>query len=243
MASSAPWAERLTQVASPQPPSLTPGAITAALLEWFARHGRSFPWRDTSDSYQVLIAEILLRKTGSRTVDRFLHRFFTLYPDMAALACAPVAALADELSVLGLSGQRARQLHDLARSPLLETGREIPSSVECLAALPGVGRYTAGIVAATSFGIPAPAVDTNVARVLCRVFGAVPSHAEARKSANIWALASAVVESSHKSPARVTWAMLDLAAAVCTPRKPRCETCPLYQLCVYAYVEQGVQPQ
>lgn len=210
-----------------------PRAVAETLLAWFARQGRTFPWREERDPYTVLIAEILLRKTRAAAVAAFLPPFLAHYPGIAALAVVPVTELAAELSPLGLGWQRARQLHELATSVLTEFHGEIPAAVSLLQALPGVGRYTAGIVAATSFDVPVPAVDSNVARVVCRVFGLIPSHAEARKSTNVWAQASELVAVHPDRPVQLTWAVLDLAASLCTARKPDCPHCPLRQFCVY----------
>ncbi len=108
-----------------------------------------------------------------------------------------------------------------------------------LVELPGIGRYSAGVVAAVG-GEASPAVDTNVARIICRVFGVKPSHAEARKSTNIWQLAWELIEASGK-PARLTWALLDLAAAVCRVRTPSCDVCPLAAVCRYAPPKNQVE--
>ena len=218
----------------------TPQSVSRQLLPWFALHGRSFSWRDTDNPFNVLIAEILLRKTGARAVEQFLSQFLAAYPDVVALANAPVEELTANLAILGLSVQRARQLRALGCRIFDDFNGAIPSTAKDLASLPAVGRYTAGIVASACFDLPEAAVDTNVARVICRVFGLTPSHAEPRKSTNVWAIASELVSASTARFARTTWAMLDLAAAHCTSRSPHCLDCPLRSLCRYA---DGVRSQ
>lgn len=218
-------------------PPLPPGApepatVARLLLQWFPTAGRLFSWRSSADPYYVLIAEILLRKTGAAAVEAFLPSFIASYPSPEALAEAPVEVLSGTLAPLGLSRQRAEQLKALSAALVTQHGGVVPAGVEALAALPGVGAYTAGIVASTCSGLAVPAVDGNVARLVCRVFGIVPSHFEARKSTNVWQLAARLMRYADSVPVRLTWAELDLAAALCRARRPDHEHCPLRAVCV-----------
>lgn len=203
--------------------------MASRLLLWAQANGRQFAWREWRDPYRLLVTEILLRQTRAFTVAGFVDAFYRSYPDADALAVAREEELADNLKVLGLSLQRARHLRALA-SRLVELGDECPRDLVGLTLLPGIGRYSAGLVASIG-GEPAAAVDTNVARVVCRVFDVEPSHAEARKSANIWRIATELVTTSAE-PARTTWAILDLAAALCKIRVPLCDACPLEHVCL-----------
>lgn len=212
-------------------------AVVSTLLAWFEGNRRTFSWRECDSPFYVLIAEILLRKTGAQAVERFLPSFLARFPDAATLASASVNDLAAALAPLGLSIQRAKQLHALALALLANHQGIIPLDVETLSSLPGVGRYTAGIVAATCGRVPEPAVDTNVARVIQRIFAITPSQAEPRKSVNIWAIADALVKRRPETPANVTWALLDLAATVCVSRNPNHAACPLLPYCAYARTE------
>ncbi len=208
-------------------------AVASALLSWYDEHGRAFSWRASADPYYVLVAEILLRKTVARTVEEYLPAFLQSYPDVEHLANADEDSLATVLAPIGLGRQRATQLRALASSLVLARNGEIPRDPATLASLPGVGRYTAGILASTYSGVASSAVDTNVARVICRVFGLVPSHAEARKSSNVWAMAGELAASRPEAGPRLIWAMLDLAATVCTLRSPEHSACPLNRCCEY----------
>lgn len=208
--------------------------VSEALELWFAQHGRTFLWRRTAVPYEVLIAEILLRKTVASVVDRSLTQVLARYPSSISLAQAQLDDLVALLAPLGLVNQRAEQLHRLGHCLEIEFVGRIPRSVSELLRLPGVGPYTAAMVAATCFLEPIPAVDTNVARVLCRVFDIVPSHFEARKSPNVWQKAGALLRTWSISPAQFNWALLDLGALICTARQPKCPACPLSKVCDFA---------
>ncbi len=213
-----------------------PGEIARMLLTWFSAYGRCFSWRSGATPYQVLIAEILLRKTGAVVVEDFLPGFFAVYPNAHHLAAAEPEHLTTLLAPLGLSLQRGYQLQQLALRLKHDFHGEVPDQVSALLTLPGVGPYTAGIVAATCFEADIPAVDTNVARVLCRVFGVVPSHAEPRKSTNVWNAAALLIGAAPKSARRLIWAVLDIGGTICVSRTPRCAICPLHSCCLYARI-------
>ena len=204
--------------------------IATSLLGWWQEHQRSFPWRKWQDPYRLLVTEILLRQTRAEAVASFLPGFLAMYPSARALAGSDEETLAGALQPLGLYRQRARQLRSLAAVLLNWDPSQL--TVAELQALPGIGPYSAGVVAAAT-GVPAAAVDTNVARVVVRVFGFEPSHAEARKSANVWTAAERLL-SAGSGGVRVTWALLDLASQVCTARRPRCTECPVRPVCVSA---------
>lgn len=208
--------------------------ITHDLLIWFGVNKRNFSWRQTKEPYYVLISEILLRKTGAVEVERMIQNIFIRLPSMDSLLQVSESELADVLSPLGLQFQRSKQLKHLAHYVRDQFNGIIPQSLKELQQLPGVGKYTAAMIASTCYGILAPAVDTNVARIVTRVFSIVPSHAEARKSRNIWELDLTLLGSNKEAGIKVTWALLDLAASVCTISNPNHEICPLLKYCRYA---------
>jgi A/G-specific adenine glycosylase len=213
----------------------------ASLLRWFAVAGRDFPWRHKTSSYAVLLAEILLRQTRAESVSDVLDVLLNAYPTPRALAAADEGDIATVINRLGFGHQRAHQLKRLAQMVVRLPGSQIPRTAIALRQLPGVGAYTAGLVAATCFGEPQPAVDTNVARVLCRLHGLLPSHSEPRKSANVWSAAAALISVQPRSAARVTWALVDLGSSTCTARKPACGACPLASSCFYLHHQQGAE--
>src|SRR5438309_9447802 len=136
----------------------SPAEVRSRLLAWYAANRRDLPWRRTRDPYRILVAEYLLQRTriasGTPYYERFLTRFPTVH-DLAAASLADVLAVWEGLGFYG----RARRLHAAARARVAERGGEVPPSYEALAALPGIGPYTAGAIASIAFGIAAPAVD------------------------------------------------------------------------------------
>lgn len=229
---------RLLALTPPNPPRLAdnapdPGVIARRLLKWYRKYGRSFSWRTSNDPYYVLMAEVLLRKTGARAVEAQIGQIVQALPTAAALATARENDIRDTLLVLGLSVQRAQQLKRLGEVLIEQFGGRVPRDVEALVTLPGVGHYTAGIVASTATNARVPAVDGSIARLLCRVFGIVPSHLEPRKSTNVWQIAAVLMLSSGHRPVRLTWAEMDLATSVCTSRDPHHDLCPLRSTCLY----------
>lgn len=230
-------AERHALLAAAQTPAGTLGGaseVVLSLARWFAINRRVFPWRLTTNAYRVLIAEVLLRKTTAPVVARFLPEFLARYSNPAKLATATLDDLANHLAPIGLSEQRGRQLQALGQVLVQRHAGAVPQTAEELLDLPGVGVYTAALVAAGCFGEQLPAVDTNVARVICRVFDITPARLEARKSPNVWQAAGELLSFWPEHPAEFSWALLDLGALICTVRRPHCATCPLLQSCAYA---------
>lgn len=208
--------------------------VRVALIKWYEQHGRSFLWRENTDPFVVLVAEILLKKTTARMVSDFIARFLKRYPDTSTLAEANLDELASTLGPLGLSKQRAEQFKSLGMTLENHYGGQIPANKNDLLELPGVGDYTAGAVMSFAFGKPEAIVDTNVARVLVRIYGITPSRYEARRSPEIWSQAVKLVGKEGRSACKVNWALLDLGALVCRPRTPKCNQCPLAGFCKYA---------
>jgi A/G-specific adenine glycosylase len=153
--------------------------------------------------------------------------FFHAYPTPQSLEAAD-SELEELIKPLGFGSQRSEQLRRLAAE--LDRVQSIATDIRSLLLLPGIGPYAAGMVAAALGARHAVAVDTNIARVVCRVFGTIPSHAEARKSANVWDQTRSLVGGS-KSSVRVLWAILDLAASTCRARSTDCGQCPLQEAC------------
>ena len=207
----------------PKPAVRRAAAFRSRLLRWYTRHRRRLPWRGVRDPYAVLVSEVMLQQTQVGRVTDFYGRFLARYPTCAALAAAPAAAVRESWDGLGYYA-RARNLHATARRIVTDWNGRVPSRPEDLRRLPGIGRYTAGAVASLAFGVPVPAVDTNAARVLARVF-AVGAGRERR----IWALAARLVPRAR--PADWNQALMDLGAIFCTARRPRCPACPVRRVC------------
>jgi A/G-specific adenine glycosylase len=208
------------------------------LLAWYAAHGRDLPWRHTRDPYAILVSEVMLQQTQ---VDRVLpkyHEFLARFPTLAALAAATAADVIRAWAPLGYN-VRAVRLHQIARQAVAEHGGSLPSTLEGLLALKGIGRYTAGAIACFAYGAPVATVDTNIRRVLWRVFrGVEPAVWPTGQRAAREALALA--EWALPAGAAYDWqqALMDLGATVCLSRRPACERCPMASCCA-ALAEVG----
>ena len=203
-------------------------AFTKKLLAWYARAARDLPWRKTRDPYRVLVSEVMLQQTQVARVTEYYPRFLARFPDLETLASARPKAVRDAWDGLGYYA-RARNLHALAKQ-VSGAGGQVPEDPEELIKLPGVGPYTAGAVASFAYEKPVPAVDTNVARVLRRVFLGTDGQRNTY-DARLRRLAAAIVPKDGKRAWRFNQAMMELGALVCTARRPKCGECPVQQGC------------
>jgi A/G-specific adenine glycosylase len=213
-------------------PSLPPPAarqrFRRKLLTWYRANGRDLPWRRTDDPYHILVSEMMLQQTQ---VDRVLPKYLEWlekYPSLAALAAAPDQEVDAAWRPLGYN-IRPRRLHTIARESVAHYGGQLPSDEETLLSFKGIGAYTAGAIRSFAFRQRAAILDTNVARVLLRVFmgrGDVKAHATRK---HLWAMSEALVP--HKHVFDFNQALMDLGATVCVARKPKCEACPMTKLC------------
>jgi len=202
------------------------------LRAWFRKHGRDLPWRRTRDPYHVLVSELMLQQTQvSRVVD-YYDRWLTRFPTLHDVARARPAQVREAWEGLGYYA-RARNLQKLARTiaPNGEPNHAIPDNPAALQALPGVGAYTAGAVASFAYEKRAPLVDTNVARVLLRLYAPEHSPKSGVGQRVAWALALAVLPRTGKAVWTHNQAIMELGALVCTARVARCEACPLAATC------------
>ncbi|HEY7613385.1 MAG TPA: A/G-specific adenine glycosylase [Gemmatimonadales bacterium] len=198
------------------------------LLRWYRRHGRDLPWRHTRDPYHIVVSEFMLQQTQVSRVEAYYHRFLERYPTVHTLAAAPPAAVRESWEGLGYY-RRAANLHRLAQAVVDEHGGVMPSDPVVLAKLPGVGRYTAGAVACFAYEKVAATVDTNVARVLRRVFH--PRLAGRALSKRIWRTALEILPSQGKRAWHVNQALMELGALICTARVAKCGECPVRGAC------------
>jgi A/G-specific adenine glycosylase len=201
------------------PPKSTPQAFTRKLLAWYARAARDLPWRRTRDPYAIVVSEFMLQQTQVSRVSEYYPRFLERFPTIEHLARARPKAVMEAWDGLGYYA-RARNLHQLAKELSAVSGR-LSDDPEELVKLPGVGRYTAGAVACFAYEKPVPAVDTNVKRVLERVF----------RTKDVWGLAAAIVPKNGKRAWRFNQALMELGALVCTARSPKCPECPVNRDC------------
>jgi A/G-specific adenine glycosylase len=201
--------------------------LREAVLTWYAANGRPLAFRRTADAYAVLVSELMAQQTQAERAAEAWERWFARWPTATALAEAPIAEVLRAWAGLGYN-RRALALHRAAKTIVARHDGEVPSDVEALAALPGVGPYTARAVAALAFGQQVGAVDVNVRRVLGRI---AAGGAEEFTGAEMQNLADAVVP---QEAAAWTHALMDIGATLCKPRDPKCSECPAARWCRYA---------
>jgi A/G-specific adenine glycosylase len=198
------------------------------LLTWYRRHGRDLPWRRTREPYRILVSEIMLQQTQ---VDRVLPKyaqFLERYPTMQALADARVGDVRRLWYPLGYN-VRPLRLHAIARETVARYGGRLPDTAETLRRLPGVGRYTAGAILAFAHGRDVAVLDTNVRRVLGRVFLGPRRLRRLRGDNALWDLAESLVPRGRGYD--FNQALMDFGATWCTPRRPRCTRCAMRSFC------------
>jgi len=203
------------------------------LLAWYARHGRDLPWRRTRVPYRVLVSEIMLQQTQVDRVIPKYRQFLRRYPTLRALAAAPVEQVRRIWYPLGYNIRPVR-LHAIARETIARYGGRLPDDATALRTLPGVGRYTAGAILSFAFERDVAVLDTNVRRVLTRVFLGRRRTARLRGDRALWELAETLVPVGRGYD--FNQALMDFGATWCTPRRPRCAACPMRAFCATAGV-------
>lgn len=209
--------------------------VHTRLLQWYAREQRNLPWRHTQNPYEVLVSEIMLQQTQ---VDRVLpkyQQFLAAFPTLTALAQASTADVIAVWVPLGYN-RRAVSLQSIARQVLAEYDGRIPDTIEALLKLKGIGRYTAGAIACFAYHQQVATVDTNIRRVLHRVFLGLEYPQPKMNDAHMLALAEQVLPPNEA----YNWnqALMDLGATICISANPRCGMCPLQSVC-RAYSEMS----
>jgi A/G-specific adenine glycosylase len=217
---------RDTALTIPAPPERR--RFRRRLLAWYRRHGRDLPWRKTDDPYHILVSEIMLQQTQVDRVVPKYREWLEKYPSLGALADAPEQEVTRTWYPLGYN-IRPRRLQTIARESVSRYGGQLPADEATLRSFKGIGAYTAGAIRSFAFRQRAAILDTNVARLLFRVFvgaGDRKSHAMKR---HLWALSETLVPSRHVFD--FNQALIDLGAMVCVARKPRCLICPMARNC------------
>ena len=201
---------------------------TEALLRWWDENAREMPWRGIRNPYGTWVSEIMLQQTRVDTVRDYYTRFMARFPTVRALAEAREEDVLKIWEGLGYYS-RARNLHRGAQQVCEEFGGEIPRDPETLRRIRGIGPYTSCSIASIAYDVPVAAVDGNVIRVLCRLYGLGDDPTETKARARIGELAEELVP--EKRAGDHNQAMMDLGATVCVPGTPDCERCPLSKLC------------
>jgi A/G-specific adenine glycosylase len=212
---------RQAPVSSPQP---------TGLLAWYDRHRRKLPWRappgQRADPYRVWLSEIMLQQTTVKAVGPYYTRFLARWPDIRALAAAPLDEVLKSWAGLGYYA-RARNLHACAAAVVERHGGTFPADEASLRDLPGIGAYTAAAIAAIAFDAPATPVDGNIERVIARLY-TIETPLPAAKP-EISRLAQALTPQQRAGD--FAQAMMDLGATICTPKTPACALCPWNECC------------
>ena len=204
-----------------------------SLRRWFRVNGRDLPWRQTRDPYRILVSELMLQQTQvSRVVTRY-GEFLERFPTLHDVARARPKRVMEAWAGLGYYA-RARNLHALARQ-VTDRGRDyaaaLPADATVLRTLPGIGAYTAGAVSSFAYEQRAELVDTNVARVIKRVFAPDADRKSGRDQKRIWSIARQILPRTGATTWTHNQALMELGALVCTARVARCGMCPARSLC------------
>ncbi len=201
------------------------------IQKWYKAEGRTdLPWRITADPYHIYLSEVMLQQTQVKTVfERYYFPFLKKFPTLEALGNAPFDDVLKMWEGLGYYN-RAKHLHETARMLIQnsEKSREnapvLPSKIDELIKLPGIGKNTAHAVASFAFRKPVPVMEANVKRILCRLYKLSTPSDKA-----LWEIAYALVDT--KNPFEYNQAMMDIGAMLCTPKDPKCDKCPLENIC------------
>ena len=209
-------------------PSPRDRELRTRLFAWYDQYRRDLPWRGASDPYAVWVSEVMLQQTQVATVLGYYAAWMRRFPTLRALARARESEVLHAWQGLGYYS-RARRLQEGARAVVERHGGRMPSDRASLLALPGIGPYSAGAIASIAFGEREPLVDGNVVRVLTRRFGLRGDPGKAPLKQQLWELAGRLVPAER--PGDFNQALMELGATLCTPRTPRCESCPLAAGC------------
>jgi A/G-specific adenine glycosylase len=227
-----------SQQAVPTTPQVT--VFQRRILEWYETQQRRFPWRHkTASTYAKIVAELLLQRTQAATIAKFLPAFLKQFPSWKALSQADEDALRAYLQPIGLWRRRATTFHNLANEMVRRRGI-MPKDRTAIEDLPGVGQYIANAIELFAHGTPRPLLDGNMARVLERHYGP-RTLVDIRYDPYLQTLAHRIVKGIRA--AAVNWAILDLAATICTTTKPSCHQCPLRHTCQYANTPRHASPR
>ncbi len=211
--------------------------FTETLLHWYIDNRRSLPWRGERDVYKIWVSEIILQQTRiSQGWDYYL-RFINTFPSVKTLAEADEAEVLRVWQGLGYYS-RARNMHAAAKSIMEQYGGRFPSDYNNIRQLKGIGDYTAAAICSFAYGLPYPAVDGNVLRIISRVFGLHDNIMEGETKKNITELCAKLIKGTN--PADFNQALMDFGSLQCVPKNPSCGICPLQNEC-YAYKNDEVE--
>lgn len=199
-------------------------------LNWYRQNGRHLLWRDTNDSYKIMVAEFLLQRTDVEKVKVVYKEFILRWPTVQLLSKEEVSSISKVIQPLGLR-YKATRLKSTAKAVVKKFGGKIPETEEKLLQLPGIGRYIASAVECFAYNKPKAVLDTNIIRILDRVWGIHSEKDRPRDDARLWDTAQALVP--HNNAREYNWALLDFGALVCKSRHPLCGECVVQNMCMF----------
>ena len=199
------------------------------LKAWYARQARDLPWRRTHDPYRIWISEIMLQQTQVKTVIPYYERFCNRFPQLSDLAEAKEAEVLQLWEGLGYY-RRGRQLHAAAKQVQTELGGVLPTSRKELQRLPGIGRYTAAAILSFAFDQTEPILEANTIRLLARLAALRSEVSSSKSQETLWSLSERLIPRKHVG--QFNQALMELGSLICTPKSPRCEDCPVADLCL-----------
>lgn len=202
--------------------------IRSRLLDWYYHNRRDLPWRGETDPYRIWVSEVMLQQTQVTTVIPYYRRFLKRFPSLADLAATPLEEVLKVWEGMGYYA-RARNLHKAAIELVQKHSGRFPKTYAELHTLPGFGDYTTGAVASIAFGEAVPAIDGNAKRVLTRFFAIEEDIRRGAGTRQLKEIATGLVD--PENPGDWTQALIELGATVCLPRSPKCQLCPVVELC------------
>jgi A/G-specific adenine glycosylase len=199
--------------------------------QWGAANRRDFLWRHRSDAYAILVAELLVQRTRAPQAESVYKRFLERWPDISSLSHARTAEIRSVIRSLGLE-YRAKRLRELSCQIVQRFESRIPDDLSKLKQLygKGFGAYMAHAILCFAYDRDVPIVDKNVERILARVFS-FKRRRDGHRDPALWQFAAELVPTGRAR--EYNWSLLDFGALVCTPKNPKCMTCPLLQICDY----------
>ena len=203
--------------------------IQTGLLRWGEKNLRNYPWRTTSDPYKIIVAEVMLHRTGVVQVEKVYSKFIEKYPDFKSIVMVGEDKIESDLHSLGLRN-RSYLLYKMAREVTEKYIGTLPAEKDKLVGLPGVGHYIASAVLCSIYDIPEPVLDTNTLRVIGRVFG-IEVTESSRRSEKFRKIMRDMIGCSE--PRKFFFSIVDFASTVCTASYPKCNTCPLNDVCYF----------
>ena len=213
--------------------------VPPTMLAWFAQNKRNLLWRENRTPYRVWLAEVMLQQTTVATAAPYFENFLRHFPTTTDLANAPLDDVLNLWQGLGYYS-RARNLHKCAKEVVGTYGGQFPETAEELEKLPGIGPYTGAAIACIAFDTPTPVVDGNIERVISRLFAIATPLPKSKKQIFVYAENL----TPKKQSGDYAEAMMDLGATICTPKSPKCDICPLYDLCKARHLgKQDVLPK